>query len=286
MTTQYPVLVLCGSDQKRRQLLEELDPDQKYTSKALLPFVGKRVIDWQLEALYASPFVKDIYLLGLNDQEIEFEVPVHLVPITPTSSQLEKLEAGLAYLENQGENPATVIISTSDTPGITTTSINQFFEAVQEHPEADVIICGVSLGPTEELFPNHGRVVGHLKEDDLYPGEMFALTPRAIRDGKMVIQELSARRRKFNRQAKNVSLGPLIRYIARKPYLWGMILKYLTGQLSLLDAERSLSKAFKLNVKAVVITDPGFGMDMDLPEDFQRLEEYVLKTKNSERLRT
>jgi len=68
-TKTYPVLVLCGSDPERRELLKVLDPEEKYPSKVLLPFLGKRVIDWQLEALQASSYVGEIYLLGLTQAD-------------------------------------------------------------------------------------------------------------------------------------------------------------------------------------------------------------------------
>ena len=61
---KYPVFVMCGRDATRRKMMVELDPEGKYKSKALLPFLGRRLIDWQLEALAQSPYVENIYLLG------------------------------------------------------------------------------------------------------------------------------------------------------------------------------------------------------------------------------
>lgn len=276
---QYPVLVMCGSDKKRRKLLQELDPDRKYKSKALLPFLGKRVIDWQLEALIQSPYVKDIYLLGLSEEEAQFQYPVQYIPCQTTSSLAEKLQVGLAYLQEEDPGLEVFAVSTSDTPAISTQSINAFFEGMSELQPFEAVISGVPINITEKIFPNHGRVVAHLRDHHLYPGEMFALTPSAVKKGIRVIEALSVRRRRFNRKTNQVSLGPLLRYIARKPGLWLLILKYLLGQLSLPEAERSLSKAFSVQLKAIVIDDPGFGMDMDLPEDYRNLEAYVRKTK-------
>ena len=82
---KYPVFVMCGSDPSRRKLLQVLDPEEKYKSKALLPFLGRRVIDWQLEALRHSPFVENLYLIGLTKEDAPFDFPVHYVPSSTTA---------------------------------------------------------------------------------------------------------------------------------------------------------------------------------------------------------
>lgn len=273
--THYPVFVLCGSDPERRKLLQVIDPEEKYPSKALLPFLGKRVIDWQLEALSASPYVQDIYLIGLSAEEAPVDIPVEYIPCQTTSSVLEKLETGLSYLREHGQEPKMIVVSTADTPGIRTDSINTFLEALSRFQGYNAVITGVPIEATKEIFPDHGRVVAYLQDHHLYPGDMFSLSPNTIEKAKKIIHDLAVRRRNYDRQAKNISLAPILRYIARKPRLWLMIFKYLVGKLSLSEAEESLSKAFGLRLKAVIIPDPGFGMDMDLPEDYERLKAYV-----------
>lgn len=276
----YPVLMLCGSDRKRRKLLQELDPDYQLKSKALLPFLGKRVIDWQIEALQASPYVKDLYLLGLTEEDAQFQPPVHYVPVDPTSSIDEKLITGLDYLTEQGEDTRTIIVTTSDTPGLLTESINTFFEALEElEGPYDGVLTGVPIEVTRQEFPDNNRVVFRFRDHHIFPGEMAALSGNAIRTAQPLIEDIGVLRRSFNREDGDISVGPALRYIGRKPGLWWMILRYVLGLVSVRDAETALSRAFNLRLKMVVIEDPGFGMDMDLPEDYHRLEEYIRKTK-------
>lgn len=71
----------------------------------------------------------------------------------------------------------------------------------------------------------------------------------------------------------------MIRFIAKRPQTWFFILKYALKIATLRDGERALSAAFGCKVKGVIIPDAGFGMDMDLPEDYARLEEFVRRTK-------
>jgi len=80
LQSTYPVFVMCGRDLKRRKIMEAVDPEGKYKTKALLPFLGKRLVDWQLEALRQSPYIEGLYLLGISEEDAKFDFPVHYVP--------------------------------------------------------------------------------------------------------------------------------------------------------------------------------------------------------------
>jgi hypothetical protein len=71
----------------------------------------------------------------------------------------------------------------------------------------------------------------------------------------------------------------MIRFIAKRPQTWLFILKYALKLATLKDGERALSAAFGCKVRGVIIPEAGFGMDMDLPEDYARLEAFVRRTK-------
>lgn len=272
---RYPVFVMCGSDAKRRRILEELDPEEKYKARAMLPFLGKRLIDWQLDALRGSPFVEDIYLLGLSEADIRFDFPVHYVPVETRAGFADKLMAGKAYLEGIGKQPQMIVISSSDAPGVRLKEVDDFFAQLVENADSEFVISLVPNELVEAVFPKSGRVVVHFKDGDLFPGELYALSPRAIEIGYEVIDEISRRRRMINREKKKISMGPILRFVGQRPQMWSVLLKYGLGMATLADAERGFSAAFKCQTKGVVIHDAGFGMDMDLPEDYERLEKYM-----------
>lgn len=276
---KYPVVVMCGRDIKRRKLMQTVDPQGKYKTKALLPFLGKRLIDWQLEELQKSPYVEGIYLVGLNKVDAQFDFPVHYVPGETISDVGSKLLWGLEYLEKQGKNPEIIVISSCDAPGIRVNEINSFFEMMEENQGKDIYISLVPEEVGEAAFPKSGRVVARFRDWQVFPGELYALSPRAIKVQKKVIDELGLQRRKVNRTKKKISLGPMLSYIARRPATWPLILKFSLGMATLEDGERGLSRAFDCSIKGIIIPEAGFGMDMDLPEDFARLEEYVKRTK-------
>jgi len=276
---RFPVFVMCGRDVKRRKLLEVLDPRGEYKAKALMPFMGKRLIDWQLEALRASPYVGELYLLGLSETDASFEFPVHYVSVETTADFAEKLVAGLNHLRSGGMDPELIVVSTSDAPAVETESVNLFFEHLTELKGYDFVPSVVPWEIANQVFPDSRRVVARFRDHQIFPGELYALSPRAIQKGWEVIQEIHTRRRMINREKDNIRLTPIIQFIARKPRTWPLIAKFLLKRATLADGEKAFSLAFDCKAKAVIIPDAGFGMDMDLPEDYQRLKNYLASEK-------
>jgi len=276
---KFPVFVMCGRDFHRRRLMKTIDPEGHYKTKALLPFLGKRLIDWQLEELKKSPYVEGLYLIGLSEDDARFDYPIHYVPGETVSDFGDKLSWGLDYLDKLGKTSNIVIVSSCDAPGIRVKEIDEFFKAMGEDPGKDAYISLVPEDVAEVVFPKSGRVVARFRDFDVFPGELFALSPRAIRVQKKVIGELGLQRRKINRSKNKINLGPMLSYLAHKPGTWPLIIKYIRGRASLGDGERVLSRVFGCDIKGVIIPEAGFGMDMDLPEDYTRLEDYVRRTK-------
>ncbi|MHA1954728.1 MAG: NTP transferase domain-containing protein [Candidatus Heimdallarchaeaceae archaeon] len=283
MVTRYPVFVFCGRDYEKRKLILELDPDNKYDTKALLPFLGKRVVDWQLEELRKSPYVEDLYLLGITEEMAKFDYPVHYVDVPTASTYAEKLLAGIDYLRSIGKDNTFIVVSSSDTPGITVEGINQFFEAIEDLHHIDYVQSVVPDDITKKVFPDHQRVVGKFSDIHVYPGELFAMSEYGMVQRNNIISEIGGRRRniKTNKRTKRKSaITPIVKLVLSRPGTWFLILKFMLGKLSLAGGEKLLSRIAKGTVRAVIISDAAFGMDMDLPEDYEKLKRFVSKTKN------
>jgi hypothetical protein len=276
---RYPVFVMCGRDPKRRKIMEIHDPQGVYKVKGLLPFLGKRVIDWQLEALRESPHVGDIYLIGLTEEDISFDFPIHYVPVSTISTFVDKLSAGLAYLRSRGVDENLIVVSSSDAPGFRVESVNKFFSQLEKLPGYDFVMSLVPIDITEKVFPDSGRVVARFRDCQVFPGELYAMSVRAIHKGGEIITEFARLRREVDRTARKISLGPLFNYIGKQPRTWPLLIKFALGLAELADGERIFELAFNARGKGVIIPDPGFGMDMDLPEDYLRLEAYLRELK-------
>ena len=112
---------------------------------------------------------------------------------------------------------------------------------------------------------------------------MFLMSEKAIIEGKNLIAEISGGRtniKKSKRGTKTGALRPILKIILRTPSIWFLIIKFLLGQLKLEGGEKLLGRVAKrMRVKAIIIEDAGFGMDMDLPEDYEVLKKYMSKVK-------
>jgi len=282
LVTKYPVFVLCGRDEKKRELIRLLDPDDKYKTKALLPFLGKRIVDWQIEEIRKSPYTGEIFLLGISKEMANFDFPVHYVPIPTISTFSEKLKAGLDYVRSLEMDEELFVVSSSDTPGISVEPINQFFEEVEKYKDYDFIQSVVPDDVTRKVFPNHKRVVAKFKDAHVYPGELYAMSASGISEKLDLIDEIGGGRRKIkkNKRSKQTGvLAPILLLVLRHPRTWIRIILFLMGQLKLKGGEKILEIFSKAKVKAVIINDAGFGMDIDLREDYDKVKKYVSQVK-------
>ncbi len=158
-------------------------------------------------------------------------------------------------------------------------SINQFFDIFRQNLDADLLIGVVPEDITLKFFPNHRRVIGKFKDLSVYPGEMYVFRHEIIPVIEDEILQMTLKRRQFDRQKDTSKLVPVLKYLGRKPRLWLLIIKYGLGLLSISELESILSRVYNLKMKVIIIPDPGFGMDLDLPEDYESITEYIKMTK-------
>jgi len=275
----YPVLLLCGSDPNRRELMKVLDPDELLPSKALLPMAGKRVLDWQLDAMIKSHDISDIYIIGLSPEEFPSDHDLKYIQHERNSSILEKIKYGSLFIQKAYPDLDHTIVCSGDAPGVTTSSINQFFEIFRQNLDADFLIGVVPEDITLKFFPNHRRVIGKFRDRSIYPGEMYVFRHGIVPTIEDEILQMTLTRRQFDRQKDTSKLIPVLKYLGRKPSLWFLIIKYSLGLLSISELESILSRVYSLKMKTIIIPDPGFGMDLDLPEDYESITEYIKMTK-------
>jgi CTP:molybdopterin cytidylyltransferase MocA len=287
------VLVFCGRGRNRRELLKVHDPDGKYPSKVLLPMLGKRVIDWQLEALLASSYVNDVYLIGLEAEDYPFDDNIHHIPLETTSTFQEKVTAGWDTLSRIYPNLDHMVISTGDAPAITTRAIDLFFTALEQNRDADGLISAVPEEIMAKEFPENDKRFGKFIDQNLYFGEMAAIGKKGIPVLENELNQFTSWLRPFNRRADTAKsestllylathprlLLLICKYFAFRPRLSKLIFKYLSGSLSLADGERILSKFLNLKIKVIIIPDASISLDLDMPEDYQKLSDYIQRTK-------
>ncbi len=276
MVVKYPVFLMAGSDVKRRKIMEVLDPEEKYKSKILLPMLGKPIIQWVLDELLKSQFVEKIYVVGLKEEDVELKGDVEFIPVETASNFVVKAKEGLEYLKNKGEYPEKIVFVTADVPGIDVQGINSFYSQLQKYEKHDVLLGAVEQEIVELAFPD-AKKAAKFRDYNLVQGEMQAIRPRIIEEQGDMVEDLSNRR-------KQRPFTVMLRFVARAPRSWYRILKVLLKVAKVRDAIIAVEIAFKCKVDIILVEDPGFAMDMDLPEDYEILKKYVEQMKISSTL--
>ncbi|MHA1223266.1 MAG: hypothetical protein ACTSSG_08710, partial [Candidatus Heimdallarchaeaceae archaeon] len=184
----------------------------------------------------------------------------------------QKLEVALDYLETKEEKREPVIICTSDCPGISVESLDTFLQFVEKNKDLDFILSLVREEVISKEFPDSMRAVARLKDINAIQGELMSFSSKVIKHYKEVIDSFT----KIRRQRSFMSM---VKYVARRPSSWSKVIKILVGRATLEDAILGFNRAFRLKARTVIIDDPGLGMDLDLPEDYDKLVNYVKKIK-------
>lgn len=264
---------MSGRDKNiRREIMQVLDPEEQYKGKCLLPFFGKPVISWVVEELVKSEYVEGIYSLGVSREDIDFGDQVEYVPVDFFADLQEKYLAGYEYLKAQGKEFDEYIVCMADTPAMTVEVIDEFLSQVAEMEGYDFILPLVPYELSLKWFPDAGRVTGNFRDYQIFPGEMMSFSPRAIVEGQEIIEEISVLRRKR-------SFWAVAWYVFKRPRTWGKLFKIGLKIAKLKDAIRALELAFKMKMGWIIIEDLGFGLDMDVSQNYEQLEKYMLETK-------
>jgi hypothetical protein len=269
---KLPILIFAGRDEEKREFLKEIDPEGKYKAKMLMPMHGKTVLEWVVEEFLKSDLVDGVYILGLTREDIDIEGDVHYIPSGLISTLAEKFYAALDYLKKEGKFNDYLVFCSSDCPGLKLETIDAFINYVLENSDLDFILSMITEECIEKEFPNAGRGMAIFKDENLIQGELMMISAKAVRKYGKVIDNFMVIRKKR-------AMGPLLWYVARRPLAWTKLIKIGRGKGNLNDAIIGFKRAFRLKAAAPIYDDPGLGLDMDLSEDYERLKDYIKKTK-------
>ncbi len=270
---KLPIFLLAGRDKERREIMEVLDPEMKYKSKCQLDMLGKPIIQWVIDELQKSEYVDQIYVLGLEEKDLKLSGDLEYISVDYDSEVFDKIKAGFDYLKSKNKFNEMAVICGSDIPAVKVESIDEFLKVASEKQQYDFLWGVVPIEIAAAVFPDHGRTVGYFKDHNLFPGDIFALNHRAILVGEDVIRQFSDNRRKR-------SFWTNVWFIAKRPRTWPKLIKIFLKTATTLDGIRIFEIAFRCKADIVIIEDLGFGYDMDLLVDYERLTNYVAKIKN------
>lgn len=236
-------IVLAG--QPNQGLLKAIHPT---AFEAEIPIGGRRMVDWVLDALAASPSVTS---LGLVGPESLGRDGVTLAPMA--GDMFGNILQGLSTAPPDAEM---VMFVTSDIPWITPAVVEAFLAAAPQ--DVDVVYPVIPRDVAERRFPGTKRTYVRLREGTVTGGNLFLARTSAVPRLKERAEVLLAHRKSPLTLAKDVGVGLLLRLV--------------TGRLSLRQAEVRVGRILDIRGRAIIFPYAEAGVDVDKPEDLALAE--------------
>lgn len=211
--------------------------------KALIELGGRPMIAWVLDALTGSRHIDRVIVVGL-DEPLEGHAGVEFVG--DQGDIVANLYEGIGQLS--GDRPAAYCWS--DIPLVTTAMIDRFIEAAAD-PTLDVNAGLVARTALQARYPAAEDLWLGFAEGEFIAADFGLFHPRRAAPLRPHLEALAPNRKSAVRQALYVGLPVLLRYV--------------TGRLSIPRLERHLEERFALGCHVTVVPDPELGLDVDGP---------------------
>jgi len=216
--------------------------------RSLLP-IGKRpMVAWVVAALKAAPSIRRLVVAGPPELATVLSPEVTLVAAGKTTVE-SALNGAAAF-------PAAewLLMVTADIPLLKPEAVEDFLQRCRQRA-ADFYYPIVSRAASEENYPGVRRTYVHLRDGTFTGGNMVLIKVSALNACARQGQELVRLRK---------SPLALSRLIGLK-----FILKFLTRQLTIAEAEERFSYLLGARGAGVITPYPEIGIDVDKESDLE-----------------
>ncbi len=243
------VLILAG---QRQGVVDPLLVQAGITYKALLPIINRPMIDYVLEALDKSAGLQRPYWIsGITKERVARDLRQAPSADGPASSVVLAAETGLR---------PPFLVTTCDHALLEAPMIEDFLRGSLES-EADFTVALARKEIIQPAYPDVKRTYLKFKDVHVSGCNLFYV---ANAEGLAAIR--------FWQQAQNDRKHPL--KLARR-LGFGMLLRYITGQLTLDAAFRYASKTLAIKAKPVMLERAEAAIDVDKPSDLELVTEIL-----------
>lgn len=236
----FDAIVLAGPGK------EDWLAQEGVSNKSLLPIDGRPMVEYVLQALKGSRFLKNLILVA------GFPLSEGLKPLVdkyvPAGDTMEEnIERGVL----ETSSPLVAIMG-SDIPFISSETIDRVISLCSSYP-ASLYLPVIRREDIERIFPGSQRTYARLKEGEVKAGNIFL----------------------FKRENWHTVEGFLSKVVAGRKQLWKLAailgwkyaLKFLLGKLSVEELENVVARETSLPVKAFLMDAPDLGVDVDKLDD-------------------
>lgn len=236
---------------------EELRAKYSIENRAEIPLCGKKMIQYVLDALRASPHVGNICVVGdIQGEGVDKTIP-------SAGSLIDNLIGGVAACD---AGDGMVLVVTSDIPMVTSEAIEDFLARCRE-TEAEFYYSIISKEANEQRFPGMARTYVKLAEGTFTGGNIMLVSSRLIANNGELIRELLAARKSPLKLAGIIGMRFLVRALIAQT-VW-------PGALKLAFAEETVGRVVKGRVKAVPTPFAEIGADVDKMEHIEFAEKAL-----------
>lgn len=224
--------------------------------EALIPVGGRPMVAVVAQVLLAVPEVKRLAVVAPPEVHSVLPPDERVMPIPAGDSLMENLGRGLDAFPEAPQ----VLVATADVPLLTPAAVEDFLARCGDR-SADIYYPVAEEKVVSARFPGVRRTYVRLRDGRFTGGNIALFRPAAFARCRAKGEEFAAYRKKPLKLAGAVGLGFLLRFI--------------TGRLTLQDAERKVTSLVGITGRAVVTPFPEIAVDVDKPGDLELAREIL-----------
>ena len=246
------VLILAG---QREGVIDPLCALTGEPCKALIPILGRPMLEYVLDALQAAGLAPPFHISGCDASVDARTVQSPSAP-GPAGSAAAALKSGLSF---------PVLLTTADHPLLTPQMIQEFITKAQA-AGADFCVGLAEEAVIQPAYPDVKRTYMRFADKAVSGCNLFYI---ANKDGLAAIE--------FWKDAQHFRKQPL--KLARKislPLFW----RYFRGKLTLGEALDYASKTLGITAAPILMSQPEAAIDVDKPAD-KTLVEQILSQRQA-----
>lgn len=227
--------------------------------KALIPILGKPMIQWVLDALCESKRVERIVLVGLSPKSgLKCRKPIAYV--SNQGKILDNLQAGMEALRRINPAAGHFLFVSGDIPTITGEMVDWVVDECMRTDD-DVYYNVIRRETVEATFPDARRTWTKLKDMVVCGGDMNVARASLVDEKNELWERIFESRKSPLKQAALIGFGTALRL--------------MLGQLTLQGAVERVMRRLKITGRAIVCPYAEVGMDVDKPHHLELVTRYL-----------
>ena len=232
-------------------------------NKALIDLNGKPMINYVIEALDKSVYIRSITIFGLTPDEIDIETTKPLAFSEGGDTTFNTLKKAINYFKNKEDKPEYILTASCDIPLITYEMIDNICEKVCLDDDIELYYATVWHNRIAKIYPEVTKVPLKLKEGNMVFGDIHILSVDVLDKGDRLA---TVNRIMMNRK----NFGAIIKFLSIKYFI-----KYLIGRLTLKDAGTRIMKVFDLKAGFLMCNIPEVCADLDYAKDLETFKKVL-----------